>query len=296
MDVKDYRKTYEDQLAAAAAQRNETAAKPTLADAEAGSGVIKGFRDALRTPMTHDDFDDKVRQLLAALQNSALSSQIRLAALQALKALAFLGDKFTPYRAQYLAALRQIARPGVDSELCEKALEVLAAEKDPDAQDLLRRGLRDPGSALVSAAKALQFLSYDDHSNVADLALSIFNQLSDLGAKEAALRVLGTDPKSQDLFANLLKDKKQPLSLRTLSATGLHLLNPQKFADIAQQIVGDHSDSEDIRASSLGALANTLTDHALRTNSNFQNLVRQLGADNSLQNLSAAARRMLPKL
>ena len=76
----------------------------------------------------------------------------------------------------------------------------------------------------------------------------------------------------------------------------MHLLNPQKFADIAQQIIGDHSDSEDIRASSLGALANTLTDHALRTNSNFQNLVRQLGADNSLQNLSAAARRMLPKL
>ena len=28
MDVKDYRKSYEDQLAAAAAQRNETAAKP----------------------------------------------------------------------------------------------------------------------------------------------------------------------------------------------------------------------------------------------------------------------------
>ena len=126
--------------------------------------------------------------------------------------------------------------------------------------------------------------------------MSIFNQLPDLGAKEAALRVLGTNPKSQDLFANLLKDKNQPLSLRTLSATGLHLLNPQKFADIAQQIVRDHSDSEDIRASSLGALANTLTDHVLQTNSNFQNLVRQLGADNSLQNLSAAARRMLAKL
>jgi hypothetical protein len=295
MDVKDYRKSYEDQLAVAAAQRNETAAKPSLAGAEAGSSVIRSFRDALRTPMTHDEFNDNVRQLIATLQNSALTTQIRLAALRALNTLAFLGDKFAPFRAEYLAALRQIARPGVDPELCERALEVLAAEKDPDAQDLLRRGLRDPKSALVSAAKALQFLSYDDHSNVADLALSIFNQLPDLGAKEAALRVLGTDPKSQDLFANLLKDKNQPLSLRTLSATGLHLLNPQKFADIAQQIIGDHSDSEDIRASSLGALANTLTDHALRTNSNFQNLVRQLGADNSLQNLSAAARRMLPK-
>ena len=296
MDVKDYRKSYEDQLAAAAAQRNETAAKPSLAGAEAGSSVIRSFRDALRTPMTHDEFNDNVRQLIATLQNSALTSQIRLAALRALKTVAFLGDKFAPFRAEYLAALRQIARPGVDPELCERALEVLAAEKDPDTQDLLRRGLRDPKSALVSAAKALQFLSYDDHWNVADLALSIFNQLPDLGAKEAALRVLGTDPKSQDLFANLLKDKNQPLSLRTLSATGLHLLNPQKFADIAQLIIGDHSESEDIRASSLGALANTLTDHALRTNSNFQNLVRQLGADNSLQNLSAAARRMLPKL
>ena len=92
-----------------------------------------------------------------------------------------------------------------------------------------------------------------------------------------------------------LQKPSQPLSLRTLSATGLHFLNPQKFADVARTIVMDHSDSEDIRATSLGALANAPDHHLLHGESDFLDTVRQLGADNTLKDLSMAARRMIAK-
>jgi hypothetical protein len=275
MDVKKYRKQYEDELAAAAGP-DVTAPAAAAAAAE--------------------NFDDTTRQELETLRNTQASLESRTAALRALRIAAFLAAKFAPYRADFINTLREILHQHAPRELIEGALEVLAAEKDPDAQEVLKRGLRDAQSALLSPVKALRLLGYDDHANIADLALDIFHRATDLPLKEAALRALATDPKSQGLFEQILQDKNQPFRLRSLSATGLNHLNPQKFADVARRIVGDHTDSEEIRASSLGALANAPASRAAQVGSDFHNLVRQLGADHSLGSLNAAARRMLTKL
>jgi hypothetical protein len=279
MDVNDYRKAYEAELAAHAA-------------AGADRGQAAG---AQRGALAQGDLGKKVPQWLATLRDPALPVAARLAALKAISAARFLGGPFAPYRVDFLGALRQIAQPGVDRALCESALAILAVEKDPDTQQRLRSGLQAPQSALVSAATALQLLSYDDHANLADLALDIFHKAVDLATKEAALRVLATDAKSQDLFAKLLQDKTQPRSLRALSATGLNFLNPQKFAEVAQRIVKDHSDFEDIRASALGALANTPLHHVIRDNADFLNAIKTLGAQSPLTNLRAAADRFLAR-
>jgi hypothetical protein len=279
MDVNDYRKAYEAELAAHAA-------------AGADRGQAAG---AQRGALAQGDLSKKVPQWLATLRDPALPVAARLAALKAISAARFLGGPFAPYRVDFLGALRQIAQPGVDRALCESALAILAVEKDPDTQQRLRSGLQAPQSALVSAATALQLLSYDDHANLADLALDIFHRAVDLATKEAALRVLATDAKSQDLFAKLLQDKTQPRSLRALSATGLNFLNPQKFAEVAQRIVKDHSDFEDIRASALGALANTPLHHVIRDNADFLNAIKTLGAQSPLTNLRAAADRFLAR-
>ena len=229
------------------------------------------------------------------MRDAALPVAARIAALKAISAARFLGGPFAPYRVDFLNTLRQLAQPGIDRELCESALAILAVEKDPDAQQRLRSGLQTPQSALVSPASALQLLSYDDHANVADLALDAFHKSADLATKEAALRVLATDAKSQDLFAKLLQDKSQPRSLRALSVTGLNYLNPQKFAELAQNIVKDHTDYEDIRASALGALANTPLHHVIRDNADFLNEIKTLGAQSPLTNLRAAAGRFLAR-
>jgi hypothetical protein len=294
MDVKDYRERYEAELAAHDAGAGLRS--PGLAaTAAAGDATQQRLTEIKRVPSDRAEFNQKIPALLATLRDADQPAIVRHAALKALGAATFLGEIFAPYRADYLNTLRQIAQPGTDPELRESALGVLAAEKDPGTQQLLRAGLLDPKSALVAPAKALQLLSFDDHAGIADIALNLFHNTADLAVKEAALRVLATDPKSQDLFQQLLQDKSQPLSLRTLSATGLHFLNPQKFADVARTIVMDHSDSEDIRATSLGALANAPDHHLLHGESDFLDTVRQLGADNTLKDLSMAARRMIAK-
>jgi len=274
MNVDDYRKAYEAELAADAA---------TVGATEAADSAIG-----------HDP-SDRIPALLATLGDANQSLLARIAALKAISAIRFLGVVFAPHRVAFLNILRQIAQPGTDPQLYERALAILAAEKDPDTQQRLRSGLKDPQAALVSPATALRLLSFDDHAGLADLALDVFHKAVDLATKEAALRVLATDAKSQDLFAKLLQDKSQPRSLRALSVTGLNYLNPQKFAEIAQNIVKDHGDYEDVRASALGALANTPLHHVIRDNAKFLDEIKTLGAQSPLENLRAAAGRFLTR-
>jgi hypothetical protein len=296
MDVREYRKRSEAELAANAAADNEIGTPRTSgAVATASAAIRRRLMEIQRVPLARSDFSDSIPALLATLRNAQEPVPVRDAALQALRAATFLGEHFAPYRVDFINALRQIARPDTDPQLRADALEVLAVEKDSDAQELLRRGLREPQFALVPPTKALQLLGYDDHAGAAELALEIFHQTGDLATKEAALRVLATDAKSQDLFAQLLQDKSQPRSLRALSATGLHFLNPQKFSDIAREIVLDDSDFEDIRATSLGALATAPEHQALRQDSGFVERIKQLEAASPLANLSAAAGRFVAK-
>lgn len=277
MDVKDYRKAYEAELAT-----------------EAPSDATSPLTEALG-PANHAELSEKIPALLATLRDAAQSIAVRLAALKALSACRFLGEEFAPYRVDFLNTLRQILHGG-DPQLYGRALAILAAEKDSATQDLLRRGLQQPHSATVPAATALHLLGFDDHADIAELAREVFHKAKDdLAAKEAALRVLATDAKSQDLFASLLTDKSQPRSLRALSATGLNVLNPQKFAELAESIVKDHGDFEDIRASALGALVNTPLHQAIRDKSGFLDEVKNLSAQTPLGNLRAAAGRFLAK-
>jgi hypothetical protein len=289
----DYRQIYEAKRTTAA----KNIASNTFGAEAAPNDETKGLlTDIQRVPSASSDFGVNIPALIATLRNDAELTVVRLAALRTLRTTAFLGEKFAPFRADFLEALRHLTQPGIDPQLCKDALSFLAAEKDATAQDQLRRGLQEPSSALVSPATALQLLGFDDHANLAEIATQVFHKAADdLAAKEAALRLLATDAKSQDLFANLLQDKSQPRSLRALSATGLNFLNPQKFAELAENIVKDHSDFEDIRASALGALVNTPLHQVVRDNAGFLDEVKNLSAQTPFDNLRAAAGRFLAK-
>jgi hypothetical protein len=271
MDVKEYRRRYEAELAAS--QVAASAAAPT------------GF--AARTI--------DVPSLLSIVGDPQEPIEVRVAALQAVGARAFLTQQFAQHHPAYLETLRRLTGSETPLQLREKALAILASERDPHVQELLKNGLRNPQQAVVPPPRALQLLGLDDHANVAGLAQEVFDKAQDIDTKEAALRVLVTDAGSQDLLERILKDKAQPRNLRMLSATGLQSLNPQRFAEIAQQIVNDDNDYEDIRATTLGALAGAPEHGHLRSDANFMDRVVQLGAQNALPNLRAAAMRLIRK-
>ena len=179
---------------------------------------------------------------------------MRSAALDALAALDFLGPRFAPFRAEFKQALRDVVADAKGT-LRESALELLAMDKDPFAQDLLVRGLEEPEEAVVREPKALQFLGYDDHADIVPLARKVFRRATTEAAREEALRVLATDPRSRTLLTRLLKDKSEKSKIRRISASGLQSLDPDAFERAAAKIVADERDFDEIRATSLAALA-----------------------------------------
>lgn len=244
MDVSRYRKRYEAELAKAAA------------------------------PDEQQGLDDRVPELHVTLRNREEPLDARMAALQELGALDFLGPRFAPFRADYKQALRDIATDP-QRKLRESALELLAIEKDPYAQELLVRGLKEPKEAVVSDAKAIQYLGYDDHADVVPLAREVFERSTGV-AREEALRLLATDPGSEKLFARLLKDKSEKSSIRSISASGLQSLNPDAFEKAARRIVADDSDYNEIRATSLAALAHGREAREKPIDPKFVDTVQQL--------------------
>ena len=253
MDVEKYRKRYERELAKVAAS---TARKRTAASRPAaGRRVSAAARAEAIMTAPHDEANlaGRVEELLATLGDRKEPVKVRAAALKALGALDFLGPPFAPFRADYRQALRELATDPRKT-LRESALELLAIDKDPFAQDLLVRGLERPSEAIVSDAKAMQFLGYDDHADLAPLARRVYRRATG-AAREEAVRILATDPQSEQLLTRLLKDKSQPSSIRRISASGLQSLNPEAFARTARRIVADDSDYNEIRATSLAALA-----------------------------------------
>ena len=126
MDVKDYRKAYEAELAAPAAGA-ETSGAPNTFGAAVAPHEAARLAEIQRVPLARDGFADKIPALIVTLRNGDESTVVRLAALRALRAAMFLGDLFAPFRADFLAALRQLAQQGTDAQLCEGALAVLAA-------------------------------------------------------------------------------------------------------------------------------------------------------------------------
>jgi hypothetical protein len=228
MDVTRYRERYEAELAKAAGEVPAGALEP-------------------------ENLADRVTGLLSSLRDGDAPSADRMAALRELAALNFLGPHFEPFRADFKQALRDVATDP-ERPLRESALEFLAMDRDPYAQDLLVRGLHEPKQALVSDAKAIQLLSYDDHAELLPLARQVFER-SKGAAREEALRALATDPQSEKLLTRLLKDKSEKSSIRRISAAGLQSLNPEAFERAARRIVTDENDYDAIRATSLAALA-----------------------------------------
>jgi hypothetical protein len=231
MDVAKYRERYEAQLAKAAA----------------------GAEESMAAPAEEQDLEPQVADLLATLRNRDAPVDDRTAALESLAALDFLGPRFAPFRAGYKEALRDVATDK-SPELRVRALELLAIGRDPYAQELLVQGLQTPEDALVPEAKAIQLLGYDDHAEVMPLVREVYERATG-AAREEALRVLATDPESEQLFARLLKDKSEKRSIRELSASGLQSLNPDAFDKTARKIVADDDDYNDIRATAIAALA-----------------------------------------
>lgn len=291
IDIADYRKRYEAELAKAAAPKPRARAAAAAREADKRPTAAARAKEIAAAPLDTDRLPDQVAELLATLRNREEPPTVRLAALRALAALDFLGPRFAPFRADYKQALRDVATDP-DEELRESALELLAIDRDQYAQELLVEGLKRPKDALVPEAKALQLLGYDDHAEIVPLVRRVYKRASG-AAREEALRLLATDPKSERLFSRLLKDKSEKRSIRRLSVSGLQSLNPEAFERTARKIVADEDDDNDIRATSLAALAHGREARDKPVDPKLVETVQKLGQETRSRAVRSASRRFL---
>src|SRR5437868_2490843 len=117
MDVKDYRKRYEAELAAGATAADQAIGSAGGLAAVANADPATKRREIQRAPFSGSTLGESVPALLATLRNQQEPVSVRDAALQALGAAAFLGEHFAPYRVEFLDTVRQLAQSDTASEL-----------------------------------------------------------------------------------------------------------------------------------------------------------------------------------
>lgn len=193
------------------------------------------------------------QSVLKVLRDPNEPIEVRLSALDAIGVARFSAANFKSCRPDYIAALRAVAEDA-DPELRQRALGVLAREKDGFAQKKLIAGLKDPDQALVPPEKALQLLGYDVHADAYALAREIVAKPPSSLAKQEALRLLSSDPKSASLLERVLRDKNEPVEARQICAAGLHVINPPKYQEQARELLLDKDENPDIQSMSLTAL------------------------------------------
>jgi hypothetical protein len=251
---------------------------------------VKAFQEA---PLMTCESDENLQAALKVLRDQKEPIKVRLAALQSLQAASFSVVTFEACRGDYLAALREVAADP-DAELRQRALGILAREKDGYAQKRLLEGLKDPSKALVPPEKALQLLSYDVHSDAYSVARDIVEKPPNDEAKREALRLLAADATAAPVFEKILRDKKEDRDIRQLSAAALQAVQPERFQEQAREIVLDTKEFDDIQATALTALAQMGDEAEVAQDKTLMKRVDRLGKGKSAK-VKKGAKRFLSR-
>ena len=293
MDVSAYRKRTTEEVAAAAELAPTKEAQSRSADPRSLAGANASQTARLETvrAMSLQVRNDpaNIDGLIAVLADRSQPAAVRIAALDGLQSATFLVQTFAPKRPQYLETLRSIIEDP-DRSLRRRALGVLAREKDEYVQRRLIEGLEHPSKALVSAAKAIQYLGYDVHAEYFPLLRRIVEHPPTAIAQQEAIRVLAADPKSQALLTRILTDKKQPSSARYMSAISLQSLAPARFQGIARKIALDDGEDDQLRVASLTALAHYAAPQTTPPQGAFTRQIEKLQEGSSSSELKRATK------
>ena len=238
---------------------------------------VKAFIEA---PLAVCQSDENLQASLDVLRNPKEPIKVRLAALQSLQAASFSVIEFEACREDYLAAVREVV-DDKNPELRQRALGILARQKDGYSQKRLLDGLKDPDQALVAPEKALQLLSYDVHAEAYPVARDIVNEPPNPEAKREALRLLSADASSAPMFEKLLRDKNEDREIRQMSAAALQTIKPKKFQQQARELLLDNDEYDDIQATALTALTQFGDEKNVGADEALMKRVDQLGKGKS---------------
>lgn len=244
-------------------------------------------------PLAMKENTENLTAVINLLGNKNEPGEVRLEALETVQTASFLVATFAPYRGEYIATLRKVAKDP-NAELRQAALSVLARMKDGFAQKILLEGLQNPEKAQLPAEQALQLLSFDIHADAYAVAREIANKPPNAAARREALRLLSADAKAVPIFEKLLRDKNEAAEIRQLSAVALNALNPQKLQSHAREVVLDATEEDEVQAICLTALEHFGDRTAISQDTVLRQRVQEM-CDQSPKQTKESAKRFLEK-
>jgi hypothetical protein len=320
MDISEYRRQIEAEVEQAARQpsfrdlleRSRRDAEPRTAAASQGSSADDDLTAAIAV-LRDGEADEPLRSaalqvisgaveerpelidtLLEVLRDAARPADVRMAVLDVLQQISFRMAAFPAKRPDYLAALRSII-DDPDAQLRQRAIGILAREKDEYVQRRLIDGLEGRSEALVPTEKAIQYLGYDIHAEYFPLLRRIVEHPPTPAARTEAVRLLAADPSSTDLLLTILSDKGEDRDVRRISAIGLQSAAPGQFEEQARRIVLDDDEDDQLQAMSITALTHFANPEALSRDDELTGRIQQLGTESPSQEVKQATASFLSK-
>jgi hypothetical protein len=302
MDISEYRRQFEAELEQAARQQpsfrdllersgrgagphTAAAGEEALADDDPMAAIAVLRDDEADEPLRSaalqvisgavEERSELIDALLEVLRDAARPADVRMAVLDVLQQISFRMAAFPAKRPDYLAALRSII-DDPDAELRQRAIGILAREKDEYVQRRLIDGLEGRSETLVPTEKAIQYLGYDIHAEYFPLLRRIVEHPPSPAARTEAVRLLAADPSSTDLLLTILSDKGESRDVRRISAIGLQSVAPGQFEEQARRIVLDDDEDDQLQAMSITALTHFSNPEALRRDDELTGRIQQL--------------------
>ncbi len=197
---------------------------------------------------------DAIKKVIKIMVRKKEPAEIRRAALESLRVISFSSPALNSCMGEYKQGLKAIVRDA-DPELSMAAIEILAGYNDPDVQGLLKEGLEDHSKALVPDAKAIQLLGLQRTGGFNDTIRKHLEKSNNPDVLVEAITALSSDEASQNLIQKKLEDKSGDKYVRLTSLSALNSSSPDKFIESAKKIINDKSDYNDVKISSLNAIA-----------------------------------------
>jgi hypothetical protein len=279
---------------ATAKRSSATAAKASPGSAKISRSASQRIHALSRMGGDFCENTEKLQGVLNTIKDTAAPLAVRMTALQTMLSASFSAPNFNACRPDFLATLRSVAADK-NMEIRERVLGILSREHDGYAQQVLMEGLQDPAKALLPPEKALQLLSYDIHADAYPLARKIVQNPPNEAAKREALRLLAADAESAPMFEKLLKNKKETVDVRQLSAAALNALAPEKLQQHARKIVLDKSEGDQLRATSLTAITHFADEAAMAKDNTLYKGVDKLKTGASSPALKRVSKQFLAK-
>ncbi len=268
MNIQDYRREVEERIEREVAEEEESAAL-------ASAGPDDEVQEVRQLAKTAREDEAGIQRLFEILKDAGSPTDARLAALAALRLFRFNSELLNQKRADFIDALRT-AVENSDGKLRDEVLETLAQEKDEYAQRRLIEGLTGKSEPLVPPARAIQLLGYDIHAEHFPLLREIVQKSDDPATRREAVRLLSADPSSTQLLMDLFQNKEEQTEVRRASANALVNLAPREFEQSAKGVALDESDTDNIRAASLTALAHFGNPTDIAEDTGFVDKVEQI--------------------